>query len=54
MKSLKIDEKVHKDLKVFAAKIGYSIEVVATQAIMKYVIEESKKQYVKNSISSKK
>lgn len=40
MKSIKISETAHQQLKVFAAKAQYNINVIASDAIIKYVKEQ--------------
>ncbi len=43
MKSIKISETAHHELKMFAAKVQYNAGVLASEAILKYVKEENKK-----------
>ena len=37
MKNLKISDKAHRELKVFAANVNYSMSVLASDALISYV-----------------
>jgi len=42
MKSIKVSDKAQQDLKIFAAKAKYNMSVIASDAILQYIKEQSK------------
>lgn len=43
MTTIKISDKAHQDLKVFAAKAKYNMAVIASDAILQYIKEQKLK-----------
>lgn len=39
MKTIKVSDKAQQELKIFAAKVQYNMDVVASDAILKYIRE---------------
>jgi predicted transcriptional regulator len=44
MKTIKVSDKAQQELKVFSAKVGYNMSVVASDAILQYIKEQKSKQ----------
>ena len=54
MKNLKISEDAHTHLKIFAARVNYNMGVIASEAVIKYVKEETKKYPPRKKAAHKK
>jgi hypothetical protein len=43
MKTIKISETAHKELKIFSANVQYNMDVIASAAILGYIRSQNKK-----------